>query len=228
MKDYTLPDWLASENSQTAANLDAISKNEKLLDSIKGIVAFVRIYQGEELMLFQNFSRSHVIRPGRLLLLQHNTYVSVKRAGLTLDAKLSAVYLPAENKLLFRNFRTTNTFLPLTDFYKEASDQEIRDLLNHDRLAPEDPEALVVNANQWFRKRFAMLRDSGILDEYTAEEIVERSSGYDIHVALDDGKIIFPADRAKAKRLLQFLNEEVFRGAITEKLYETNSKREAD
>ena len=43
LKDYTLPDWLASENSQTAANLDAISKNEKLLDSIKGIIAFVRI-----------------------------------------------------------------------------------------------------------------------------------------------------------------------------------------
>ena len=31
-----------------------------------------------------------------------------------------------------------------------------------------------------------------------------------------------------AKKLLQFLNEELFRGAITETLYETNSKREAD
>ena len=31
-----------------------------------------------------------------------------------------------------------------------------------------------------------------------------------------------------SKTGLQFLNEELFRGAITETLYETNSKREAD
>jgi hypothetical protein len=95
-------------------------------------------------------------------------------------------------------------------------------------LAPVDADALVTGANQWFRKRFALLDDSGILDKYSAKQIQARSKGYDVEVQISKGKIVFPAAKGPAKKLLQFLNEELFRGAITETLYETNSKREAD
>ena len=228
LEAYELPVWLQAENSQTVATLDSISQHEDIIDSIKGIVAFARNEQGEELILFQNFSRSHVIRPGRFLFLQNNTFETTQRPGLTLDGKLSAVYVAAQGKLLFHNFRTTNTFLPLADFYEDASENEIREVLGHDLLAPEDAEALSVEANQWFRKRFAMLKDSGILDNYTAKQIKAHSKGFEIEIKIKSNKIVFPADKPAAKRLLQFLNEELYRGPITETLYETNSKREAD
>jgi len=101
-------------------------------------------------------------------------------------------------------------------------------VLGHKLLAPEDADALATDANQWFRKRFAMLRDSGVLDAYSAKAIQARSKGYDVAIQISKGKIIFPAEKAAAKKMLQFLNEELFRGPITEKLFETNSKREAD
>jgi hypothetical protein len=148
--------------------------------------------------------------------------------GLALDSKLAAVYTPTDEKLLFRNFRIVNTFLPLADFYGEASEQQIREILKHRRLAAENEDALAIGANQWLRNRFAMLRDSQVLDQYTAEQIKARSRGYDVQVQISKGKIVFPSNRAKAKKLLQFLNEELFRGPITELLYETNSKRRAD
>lgn len=228
LHDYGLPEWLADETSQTAPDLDAISNNDALVDSIRGIAAFARNSAGEELILFQNFSRSHVIRPGRFLFLQNDTYETTQRPGLTLDGKLSAVYLRAEKKLLFHSFRTVNTFLPLADYYEEASEQQIREVLNHDLFDPEDADAVAIGANQWLRKRFAMLRDSGVLDTYSAKQIQTRSKGYDVTIQLSKGRIIFPIEKSAAKKLLQFLNEELFRGAITEKLYETNSKREAD
>ncbi|MDT8320788.1 MAG: hypothetical protein RQ826_09725 [Xanthomonadales bacterium] len=228
LQGYELPDWLAEENSQSVADMDEISSDDGLLDVTKGIVAFVRDDTGQELMLFQNFSRSHVIRPGRFLFLRNNTYETAERPGLTLDMKLSAVYLPADGKLLFHSFRTVNTFLPLAEFYEEASEQEIREVLRHNLLAPEDEDALASGANQWFRKRFAMLRDSGVLDRYSARQIQQRSHGYDVDIRTSQGKIVFPTEISAAKKLLQFLNEEIFRGAITETLYETNSKREAD
>jgi hypothetical protein len=228
LMNYDLPDWLAKETSQTVADLKVISTNDALVDSIKGMVAFARDDQGEELMLFQNFSRSHVIRPGRFLFLQNNTYETTQRPGLALEGRLSAVFQPAVKKLVFQNFRTVNTFLPLADFYEEASEEEIRDVLDHKLLAPEDADALATGANQWFRKRIAMLRDSGVLDQYSARQIKERSRGYDLEIHVSKGKIVFPADKQAAKRLLQFLNEELYRGAITDALYETNSKREAD
>ena len=226
--DYELPDWLREEDSQSVPDLDAITDDDAMLDATKGVVAFARNDRGEELMLFQNFSRSHVIRPGLFLFLRDDTYETTQRSGLTLENKLSAIFLLTENKLLFHNFRTVNTFLPLADFYEEASEHQIREILGHDRLAPEDADVLATGANQWFRKRFAMLRDSEILDRYTGQQIADRSQGHDVDISVVGERIVFPVDRAQAKRLLQFLNEEIFRGPITSTLYETNSKREAD
>ena len=227
LPDYEPPEWLANENSQTIDNLDTIVSDDELIEHIAGTVGMARNEQGEEVVLFQNFTRSRVIRPGGFLFLDGNTYKSAERRGLTLDVNLSAVYRPTERKLLFRNFRTVNTFLPLADFYTEASEQEIREVLDHPLLAAEDPEQSVLSANEWFRKRIAMLKDSGLLNQFSATEIQSRSPGYDVSVDVVDGKIVFPSDKAAAKRLLQFLNEELYRGAITETLYETNSKREA-
>lgn len=229
LTDYDLPTGLHAETSQSVPDLDPITDDDNLLGAIKGIVAFARNQQGEEVVLFQNFSRAHIIAPGRFLFLTDHTYETARRPGLTLGSKLCAVYFPGPRKLLFHNFRTANTFLPLAEFYQEASETEIRDVLEHPLLAAEDVDALATNSNQWFRKRFAMLKDSGILDNYSAQEIRAHSVGYDIDIQIDgQGKIIFPAEKAPAKRILQFLNEEIFRGAITETLYETNSKREAD
>lgn len=228
LSDFGLPDWLAKTTSHTASRLDAISQGEAVIESIRGIVSFAQNEHGAELILFQNFSRSHVIKPGHFLFLQRDTYVTTEGPGLALENKLSATYVPSEKKLRFRNFRTVNTFLPLADYYEEASEQQIRMVLAHKCLAPENVEALATDSNQWFRKRFAMLRDSGVLEVYSAKQIQARSKGFDVEVRIRGGKIVFPADRQAAKKMLQFLNEELYRGAITEKLYETNSKREAD
>ncbi len=228
LQEFEPPEWLAGETSATIGDLDPIEQDEASIASIKAFAGFARDENGNELVLFQNFSRSHVIRPGTFLLLRNGTYETTERPGLTLDTKLAAVHFTAEQKLLFRNFHTVNTFLPLGDFYEEASEQQIREVLAHDKLAPVNVEAIATESNQWFRKRFAMLRDSGVLDQYSAKQIQARSRGYDVEIHVQRGKIVFPEDRPSAKKLLQFLNEELFRGAITETLYETNSKREAD
>lgn len=230
LTNYVLPPWLQEKTPETLRNLNSFADDESKLDATKGFVAFVENEQGEELMLFQNFNRSHIIRPGFSLFLTKDTYNTIEQPGISLGSKLNAVFLPDEKTLLFHSFRNANMFLPLAEFYKEASDSQILEILDHDRLDPENKNAHIEDANQWFRKRFAMLRDSKILDEYTPQEIVNRSQGYEVNIRLnDDGdRIVFPTDRIQAKRLLQFLNEEIFRGVITETLYETNSKREAD
>ena len=73
----------------------------------------------------------------------------------------------------------------------------------------------------WFRQRFAMLKDSGVLDKYSAQEIKSRSKGYNVSITIRKGKVVFSA----AAKNLQFLNEERFLGAVTNNLYETNSSR---
>ena len=230
LPEYELPNWLGTESSLTISDLEMLSNDETQINRIKGVAGFARNEYSEELILFQNFRPSQVIRRYRSLFLQGNVYDNIRHPVLTLGGKLSAVYQFKEGKLLFDNFRNVNTFLPLSDFYKEASEQDIREVLLHEKLAPEDVDALAIDANQWFRTRFTMLKHSSVLEDFTALEIQSRSSGYEVSIQLtaDNKKIVFPADKSAAKKLLQFLNEEIYRGAITDTLYETNSRREAD
>ncbi|MBR1369273.1 hypothetical protein RJ53_07110 [Methanocalculus chunghsingensis] len=225
---YELPNMICDMSSHHIPTLDNVSFLGNSYTSVKAIVAFVKDSQNEELVLFQNFYNSYVIKPGRSIIFQSGIYKGVSQPIITLQNKLSAIYIPIEKKLLFKNFRNTNLFLPLADYYKEASNQEIHEILNHSLFSTENMDLIIGFSNQWFRKRFAMLQNSGILDIYSAHQILEESQGHDVHIQLDGDKIIFPVEKQPAKRLLQFLNEELFRGPITKRLFETNSKKEAD
>ena len=227
ISDYEPPDWLKSTNSLNVVDQDNIARNDSMINAIQGVVGVARDEQDHELMLFQNFTRSRVIRPGRALFVDGGTYNTVQRPGLTLDGALTAVYRREDRKLLFSSFRAVNTFLPLADHYKEASEQEIREILGHQKLKAEDADASVAGVDQWFRTRFAMLKDSGVLDQYSPDEIVSRSVEHNVSIQVSQGRIVFPAAKREAKRILQFLNEELYKGPITQTLYETNSKREA-
>lgn len=230
--NFVLPGELAAHNSGSIRNLDPIDMQDASLVFIKAILGFARTDTGRELVMFQGFSKSHVIEPGRFLFFTNDNFVTSDRPALTLDSHLAAVYEPAEQKLLFQNFRVTNAILNLVQYYEEASEEEIREILAHEKLAPVSADALAKSASQWSSKRFAMLRDSKILDNYTVEQIVQHANGYDLDIQIDRAngqeRIVFPEAKASVKKLLQFLNEELFRGAITDRLFETNSKRIAD
>lgn len=228
LHDYAAPDWLSRTTSTNVSNLAELGKNEAVLDNVAAVVALARDGNGDEVVLFQSFSRSHVILPGGFLFLSGDTYRTADGRGLRLGNRLCAVWRRANGQLLFSNFRTVNAFLPLGDSYEEASEKQIREVLAHPLLDVEDADRLVKDANQWSRRRFAMLRDSEVLDNYSPKEIRTKSKGYGLELTVRAGKIVFPADPLAAKKLLQFLNEELYKGAITDTLFEANSKRVAD
>ncbi|EDM28288.1 hypothetical protein LNTAR_10246 [Lentisphaera araneosa HTCC2155] len=231
INDFELLEHLNISREHTR-NLTSIASCADQLNSVKAIIAFAQDEEGNELMLFQKFMKSHIIQPGRSLFLASDTYTSSNKPGLTLGNKLDAVVFKDELKLLFQNFRTTNVFLPLGDFYREVTETQIIEILQHDNISIDRPEALAHKASQWFKTRFSMLKDSGVLDSYTPSQIRGDASGYEVEIEIDTSagheQIIFPTDKTKAKKLLQFLNEEIYKGAITQKLYETNSKRDAE
>ena len=225
--DFEIPAWLAPFNSRNIGTLDPLDRHEDQLERVRGIAGFAQV-DGREMVLFQNFTRSHIIEPGRGLFLERGTYKSATSRGFTLADRLTAVLHVAERRLVFANFRSANVILPLADLYREASEEEVREVLGHDKLAPEDLNATASNPSQWARKHFAMLRDSTVLDDYTPAQLRNRGRKVGVTIRVQAGKLVFPTDKAEAKKLLQFLSEELFRGAITDTLYATNSKRAAE
>lgn len=229
IEEFALPEGMET-NREGLNTLETFQATPVELNRLSAIFAYARNRQ-QEVVLIQRFTKTHVIEPGRFLFIEQGTFRSAPSPCVTLSSKPDAVFFPADEKLIFANFRNANSILPLVDFYEEASEEEIRQILSHNRLAPENADDLAVNASQWFRTRFSMLRDSGVLDAYTPQQIRTDAAGY-VDIQLEgegeDTRIAFPSDKTAAKRLLQFLNEELYKGPITETLYETNSKRTAD
>ena len=219
-----LSNWLASQNVNAIPKLNAGNERE-LIDFIQGIVGFAQDDSNENVLLFQNFTPSQVIRSNKLMFIQGDRYGELKGPAITLANNLSAVYLPKEEKLLFRSIRNVKTFLPLSDIYYEASEEDIREVLSHELFECADREILVNDSTQWMRKRFAMLKDSRVLDELCTTQIKTRAIQYNVGVQVENDKIVFPTDKDEVKKLLQLLNEEIFQGALTDEIYETNSKR---
>jgi hypothetical protein len=73
-----------------------------------------------------------------------------------------------------------------------------------------------------------LLGSSSLWPLLGAVAVNQSTRGYKVDIPASNGRVVFPADKVAAKRLLLFLNEELFRGAISETLYETNSNRETD
>ena len=231
---YNLPKWLEGKNSENARNIEQIHKNEYLANSITGIVAFARDDKDNEFMLFQNFSKGHIIQPGGYVFFgpdafsDPDLYKSADNRLLRFDNKLSAVYLPKERKLLFDSFRNVNTFLPISDSYHIASKKDILNILDHELFECDNKNTIVSNATQFMRRRFAILKDSEILDTLCAEKVKEQAKEHSINIQINDDKIIFPTENDQARTLLQFLNEEIFQGSLTNEIYETNSKKKVN
>ena len=224
LQGFNLPIWIGNYDSTNAASIVEIDRKKGIYESIQGTVVFTRNKQGEEILLFQDFAQSNIISPDRYLQFEGNSYRNSENYGLLLDRQLSAVHVPKLGLLLFRNYRAVNSFLPISSFIQNASMHEVTELLQHDRLATEDIDRWVNGADSWFRKRFLMLKESGILDRYSAEEIKFRSIGFDVSIHLKEGKIVFPSDYRSAKKLLQFLNEDLYRGVFTGTVYDAKSK----
>ena len=223
--DFDLPLWMDELTSHSVESIKEIESNLETLNSVQGTVAFSRGAHDEATMLFQDFSRSMVVYPGDFLQLKGDNYMVTGNPGILLDRKLCAVYLSDERKLLFYNIRAVNSFLPVFESYKRQTEREIKEFLSHKLLATQEIDKWSREASLWFLTQFTRLKDSGILDRYTAEEIESRARGYDVKIQIVRNKIVFPSDYDSAKKLLQLLNEDCFKGAITDTVYTTNSKR---
>lgn len=234
---YCLPTWLAGRNSENIMNTEQIDINENLANSIKGVVAFARNDEDNELMLFQHFAPGQIIRPKSLMraikdLDSRHTYTSVEDSTFRLNENLTAVYSSKDEKLLFNHFRNAKKFIPsLIEIYDDLSNQAIDNhVLSHSlfECEAEDKAEVLGNVTQNMRTAFTRLKDSGILDYVSVKGIQETAAENPekkVKIQTKHNKIVFPTEKDDIKALLDLLNENMFRGPFTKALYMTNSKR---
>lgn len=227
---FELPEGLADITTENLSNRDSIGHQADTLESVVALLGFATKKDGTQLILFQRFNRAHVIAPGRFLFFQRDSYRTPPNPGIHVGDRLAAVFEPEVPRLLFFSFPIANTFLPLSVYFTEASRDDIERVLGHKRLKVVDCGKLATQLAKTtlYRKQFAMLEASNVLENYEPKDLRRTAKKFGVSLKVQSGCIVVPSERQAIRTLLKFLNEQIFRGAITNRVFETNSKREVD
>ena len=199
--------------------------NEGEFESIRGI--FSGLWSNEEkFILFQNFDKKRVLSKNKMaLLLKNNTFSKIKNNLLVFPETLSIVFDGQNKELIFKSFHNANKIIDISMHSREASDEELSEFLNSDKLYCSNLGATIKNIDAVSRKKIATIIDENILANVVVGKIKSSCRKYGVEVEIKDKKIILPENKRDLKKVIKVLNEDYFESILTKTNYETNSKK---
>lgn len=196
------------------------------LDMNNDVIQSIFWYE-EGAYLFQMFSSGNLLENKYVVKFfeeQHN-YTRMTDKAFIINNKIQAIY--KDRKLFFKSFPSVSKIFDLTEKMVEATTAEVTEFGNRDNLSV-DSNWLSANANTKTRRLIKMVTESGTLDTYMAMDARKRkeiASSVNVEIKIEDGKLVLPNIVSKVNKVLEFLNEDVYKGLITSNIFRTNSKR---
>jgi hypothetical protein len=207
-------------------NYEVFDPAQHSLESIKALFTHVAA-GGAERVLIQRFERRRLIsNTGLAIFFSENTFRKMSDTGLMLDTRLLAVLDGASLK--FQNFHFLKRVFDLSEHYREATDEEVTSFATHEKMSVADLATFTAAAGPLVRKKIALIRQSAVLDNFTAQQIVAAAQA--LHLAIEltrDGKIVIPTNKTELRKLLRFLDEDYYESTLSQTRYLSNSKRVA-
>ena len=197
-------------------------------DQIRALFFGHQEADGTWTVYLQSFDRRRVISSaGFSIFHSHDTYKRIEGSGLTLDNKLAARL--RGTKLSFISFFHVRQLFDMSSYFREATDNDIKQFSGLKELHVEDVDALMAAADTWVRRKVWLVMQSNILGKVPPNDIKAIAAEFKIPVeyVTKDGseKIQLPADKKSLKTLLRFLDEDYYKSPLSKTNYLTNSKR---
>jgi len=120
------------------------------------------------------------------------------------------------------------TVFDISEYYKEATDEDIGRFADHSSLQIDDVDTFKENADQTVRKLIHAIEKQDILDKYSADDISGRAQEIEFTINVQAGKVVMPAQKSEIKKLLHFLTDGFYEAPLSGKRYLTNSKKPAE
>ncbi len=155
-------------------------------------------YYDDGKFYFQVFNKRNMLQ--RKMVLQFecgNIFAKMNNSAFIVEDKIHALY--EEGKLYFQSYTVANQIFSLIDFVTEATNAEIESFGEIDGINV-NTESIKHIANIKTRRLIKLLSNT-------------------------DNISAFMRNVADLNRVLEFLNEDIFRGVITDRLYRSNSKK---
>ena len=178
--------------------------------------------------LFQIFSKRNVLKQKFILkILGENCFSKMEDDAFVVDDKVQVIY--DSGKLYFHNYNSANLIFSLKDFVVEATEEEIEIFGNREGLSLDIDQVKKI-ANVKTRRLITLLSRTDNVEVFVALNKKRRTKlikDYDVNATFsEDGKFCVPTNNVGIlNRTLEFLNEDIFSGPITSRIYRTNSKK---
>ncbi len=175
-------------------------------------------------LLLQGFQAQQFLTGKFAMLFDNNVFRRVTEPTFALDRTLVGIVDPAGD-LRFKSYSLTRRIFDLGLVFRAATDAEVVAFAAHASLDVPDAAAFLADADEGTRKSIHALTATDVLGTYNvaAIELQAQAIGFQLHVAA--GRIQMPATRRDKKAFFGFLLNKVYRGAIDQRLFITNSNR---
>lgn len=180
------------------------------------------------IIAFQRFHYSQFItNKGISLFNSNDTFKLINGFGLNVQERVDGLII--QGNLLFESFYTARQIFDLSTYYREATDSDVAEFVENSTMYVGDKDHFFAQSDTWVRRKIALINDSQALEKFSAAQICEKAASYGITLnkkkVEGKEKIILPNDKREMKDVLRFLDEEIYRGPLSETTYLTNSKR---
>lgn len=197
--------------------IGTISINE--IDNIKILIAMTEGY-----LIFQSMDNRKFIKPNSFLFYSKKTFNYEDKKGIKIDDNIDALLEIDSNNFLFNSFHNASKIFDLSDNYREATKEEIDNFSGHIIF---QGKIDVNNLNHKLRKKIFLLTKNNILDKVIQNYEVVKDYAKQLGLeCFNKDKINIPTDNKQLHKLINFLNEDLYKSPISGSIYESNSKKE--
>ena len=217
---YNLPeDFLRVPDKQ--ADMSEYNINEDVPKSI--------FYYVDGKFYFQIFNKKNMLQRKMVLQLFEygNVFTKMNNTAFIVEDKVHAIY--ENGKLYFQSYTIANQIFSLIDFVTEATNTEIESF-GEIKGIDVSAENIKHIANIKTRRLIKLLSSTNNITTFMRKASRTKTSllkKYGINAQINgDNELVLPTDNVvELNRTLEFLNEDIFRGVITDSLYRSNSKK---
>ena len=226
INNFQLPDEIkdAIRNPLSVASYKEMEGTFPIIQAI--FVGIRKEIKGAEqfTVAFQRFRKEQYISVRAFnLFFDSKTFLQEKRFGISISDSIDCAYI--EGELQFVSYYFARQVFDLSEYYRSATDQEVKNFAASQQLKIDDSENFENMADSWIRRKIALINDSRVLEKYKANEIKSLAKAVDISIEVKNKKIVFPSDKKEVKIILGFLDEEAYKGPFSQNTYLANSKR---
>lgn len=193
---------------------------------VKAILIGSKEDDGTYIVAGQKFSKAQILlRRSFNLFLEGDTFKE-PTPSFSIAASEDVDCLFTGNQLIFLSYTSANKVFDLSEYYREATEEEIQTFRSNELFTVSDDSIFIKNVKGiTIRKKIARILDLRSLERCSLQELQEKSKNVGLILNIENDKIILPTKKADLKNLLSFLAEEMYKGLITNTTYFTNSSR---